>query len=227
MHGRFEPPRVLPWVPSPEEARADKTMANATMPIRRALAALFLALAVGLVAIPFDAVNARPTVGPAVYVLRGALGIFSSGMDGLADELNAADVSAVSVAFDDWRDYTATIVKAYRARPFPVVLVGHSWGANTILLMAYELGKRHIPVALLVFYDITTSARIPRNVQWVINYRSTSAIGGEVTVVGGGGFSGVIDNVTRPDLNHVQIDKAEDLHRQTIAAIRKVIGGRP
>ena len=165
-----------------------------------------------------------PTPGTPVYVLRGALGIFSSGMDALADEMNADGVPAVAKGFEDWRDYTATIVRAYRAHRYPVVLVGHSWGANTTLLMAHELGKHDIPVALLVFYDATASARIPPNVHWVINYRSTSAIGGDVEVIGGRGFSGIIDNVTRPDLNHVQIDKAEDLHRQTIDAIRKVLG---
>jgi hypothetical protein len=205
--------------------RGPKTMANATTQIRRTLHALFLALIVGFVAAPTAAaVRAVPPPGTPVYVLRGALGIFSSGMDALADEMNAKGVPAVSGAFENWRDYVAGIVPAYRARPYPVILVGHSWGANTLLLMARELDKRAIPVALLVFYDATASARIPANVQRVINYRSTSAIGGNVQVVGGHGFSGTIDNVTRPDLNHVQIDKAEDLHRFTIDAIRKLLG---
>jgi hypothetical protein len=200
-------------------------MANATMRMRFAPYALFLALTACLFTAPIDSpAQARSAPGTPVYVLRGALGIFSSGMDALADEMNAKGLPAVSQPFENWRTLTAGIVKAYRAHPYPVVLVGHSWGANTTLLMAHELGKHDIPVALLVFYDATTSARIPPNVHWVINYRSTSAIGGDVEVVGGHGFSGIIDTVTRPDLNHVQIDKAEDLHRQTIDAIRKVFG---
>ena len=185
-----------------------------------------MALVVSLFAAPStDAATqtGRP-LGTPVYVLRGALGVFSSGMDALADQMNASGLAAVSQPFENWRSLTAGIVKAYRAQPYPIALVGHSWGANTILLMAYELEKQHIPVALLVFYDITDSARIPPNVRWVVNYRSTSAIGGKIDVVGGRGFSGVIDNVTRPDLNHVQIDKAEDLHMHTIDAIRKVLG---
>ncbi len=200
-------------------------MANATTQFRLAFPALLLALMVGLFAAPAALAGGnRPTQQLPVYVLRGALGIFSSGMDALADEMNANGIAAVSRPFEDWRDYTATIVAAYRAHSYPIVLVGHSWGANTILLMAHELEKRGIPVTLLVFYDVTTSSRIPPNVHWVINYRSTSAIGGDVTVVGERGFSGVIDDVTRPDLNHVQIDKAEDLHRQTIDAIRNIFG---
>lgn len=183
-----------------------------------------MALAIALISAPSTDAQARPVAGQPVYVLRGALGIFSSGMDALAEEITANGVAAVSGAFDDWRTYTARIEKAYRKHPYPVILVGHSWGANTILLMAYELEKRDIPVALLVFYDITNDARIPANVKWVINYRSNSATGINTRVVGGHGFSGTIDNVTRPDLNHVEIDKAEDLHRQTIAAIRKLFG---
>ncbi len=200
-------------------------MANATMHVRRALPALILALIVGLLAAPAAlADGARPVQQLPIHVLRGALGIFSSGMDALAEEMNGSGIAAVSEPFEDWRDYTAAIVRAYRAHPYPIVLVGHSWGANTILLMARELRKNNIPVALLVLYDATASARVSANVRWVINYRSTSAIGGNVTIVGGSGFHGAIDNVTRPDLNHMQIDKAEDLHRETIDAIRNIFG---
>jgi hypothetical protein len=198
-------------------------IANVTIRMRRVILAMLTAAAFGLVAAPAPA-QARPAISMPVYVLRGALGIFSSGMDALADEMNANGIYAVSKPFDDWRNYTAAIVKAYRAHKYPIALVGHSWGANTILLMAYELEKQNIPVALLVFYDITNSARIPANVHWVINYRSNSATGADTQVVGGAGFAGTIDNVTRPELNHVEIDKQEDLHKQTIGAIHRVFG---
>ena len=198
---------------------------SATIRIRRAVLAILTAVAFGLVAAPAPApAQARPAISMPVHVLRGALGIFSSGMDALADEMNANGIYAVSKPFDDWRNYTAAIVKAYRAHKYPIALVGHSWGANTILLMAYELDKQNIPVALLVFYDITNSARIPANVRWVLNYRSNSATGANTQVVGGAGFTGTIDNITRPELNHVEIDKQDALHKQTIAAIRKVFG---
>ena len=160
-------------------------MANATMRMRHVITTVFLALAACLFTAPIAAAaGARPTPGTPVYVLRGALGIFSSGMDKLADEMNADGVPAVARGFENWRDYIATIVRAYRAHRYPVVLVGHSWGANTTLLMAHELGEQGIPVALLVFYDATASARIPPNVHWVINYRSTSAIGGDLVTTG-------------------------------------------
>ena len=104
------------------------------------------------------------------------------------------------------------------------VLIGHSYGANTALLMAYELRKMNIPVALLVFYDLTDSGKVPPNVDHVLNFRSSSSTGINVTVTGAAHFHGTIDNVTRADLNHITIDKQQDLHKQTIETIAKLFG---
>lgn len=199
-------------------------MISAIMHGRRVVAAVLFALVAGLAAAVPAAAAPKALAGVPVYALRGALGIFSSGMDSLADELNADGIAAASVAFNDWGDYDARIIAAYRKHPYPVVLIGHSWGANTILLMAYDLDRHNVPVAALIFYDITESARIPANVKWVVNYRSNSATGGNIQVVGGAGFTGKIKNITRADLNHVQIDKAPDLHRHTIAVVRAALG---
>ena len=118
----------------------------------------------------------------------------------------------------------AKMVAAYKAHPYPIILIGHSYGADTALLMAYKLRDANVRVALLVFYDLTDSGRVPSNVTHVLNFRSSSATGINVTVTGGFGFTGTIDNVTRPDLNHLNIDKAEDLHKQTIDEIAKLLG---
>ena len=102
----------------------------------------------------------------------------------------------------------AKIVAAYKEHPYPVVIIGHSYGAETALLMAYKLRDASVRVALLVFYDLTNSGKVPSNVDHVLNFRSSSATGIDVTVTGGAHFSGTIENVTRPDLNHLNIDKA-------------------
>ena len=46
------------------------------------------------------------------------------------------------------------------------------------------------------------------------------------SLAGGFGFAGTITNVTRPDLNHLNIDKAEDLHKQTIAEIAILLASK-
>jgi hypothetical protein len=172
---------------------------------------------------PIAASAPRASAAP-ILILRGGLNIFSTGMDDLAKELTAKGYPAISDGFEPWRSHLADIVKAYKAKPYPIVIIGHSYGANTALLMAYELRKEDIPVALLVFYDLTDSAKVPPNVDHVLNFRSSSSTGINVTVTGLAHFHGTIDNVTRPDLNHITIDKQEDLHKQTIDAIAKLFG---
>jgi hypothetical protein len=60
----------------------------------------------------------------------------------------------------------------------------------------------------------------------VLNFRSGASTGANVEITGGAHFSGKIDNVTMGNLNHIEIDKREDLHKQTIDAIVKVMGTR-
>jgi pimeloyl-ACP methyl ester carboxylesterase len=190
----------------------------------RFVSALFAAFAIALAAFPAGAAGGNGDTKAPVYVFRGGLDIFSTGMNTLADELKAKGIPAVAENFMDWHDAIADIEKAYRARPYPIVIVGHSYGANTALLMSYELAKSGIPVALLVFYDLTDSGKAPPNVAHVLNFRSSSSTGINVTVTGGTHFAGTIDTVTRADLNHIDIDKQEDLHKRTIDVIISLLG---
>ncbi len=186
------------------------------------------ALMIALAAAPAGAAEAkakdRGVPPPPIFVMRGGLNIFSTGMDVLAKELTDKGYPAISDSFEDWRSQMAKMVAAYKAHPYPIILIGHSYGAETALLMAYKLRDENVPVALLVFFDLTNSGRVPANVAHVLNFRSSSATGIDVTVTGGFGFSGTIQNVTRADLNHLNIDKAEDLHKQTIDEIATLLG---
>ena len=170
------------------------------------------------------AVSKDRAAPPPIYIMRGGLNIFSTGMDVLAKELTDEGYPAVSDTFMDWRPYMAKMVAAYKAHRYPIIIIGHSYGADTALLMAYKLKDAGVRVALLVFYDLTDPGKVPSNVDHVLNFRSSSSTGINVTVTGGAHFSGTITNVTRPDLNHLNVDKAEDLHKQTIDAIETLLG---
>lgn len=189
---------------------------------------LLVAFLVALAAGPAGAAEAKaPHTAsgvPPIYVMRGGLNIFSTGMDVLAKELTAKGYPAISDGFEDWHSQMAKVVAAYKAHPYPIVIIGHSYGAETALLMAYKLRDENVPVALLVFFDLTSSGKVPANVAHVLNFRSSSATGIDVTVTGGAHFHGTITNVTRADLNHLNIDKAEDLHEQTIKEIATLMG---
>ncbi len=166
------------------------------------------------------AANARAPI----YIFRGGLDIFSTGMNTLAKDLTDKGIPAVAENFMQWKSALADIVKAYKAQRYPIVIIGHSYGANTALLMAYELEKEKIPVALLVFYDLTDSGKAPANVKRILNFRSSSSTGINVSITGGAHFSGKIENITRADLNHITIDKQDDLHKQTIETILRIFG---
>ena len=190
--------------------------------------AILAAFVIGLVSASAGAAEAKASSKaidtPPIYIMRGGLNIFSTGMDVLAKELTAAGNPAISDTFEDWHKEMAKQVAAYQEHPYPIIIIGHSWGAETALLMAYKFRDANIPVALLVFYDLTDSGKVPPNVERVLNFRSSSATGMNVTVTGGTYFHGTITNVTRADLNHLNIDKAEDLHKQTIDAIATLLG---
>ncbi len=170
------------------------------------------------------AVSKDRTVAPPIYIMRGGLNIFSTGMDVLAKELTDKGYPAISDGFMDWRPNMDKMVAAYKAHRYPIIIIGHSYGADTALLMAYKLRDAGVRVALLVFYDLTDPGKVPSNVDHVLNFRSSSSTGINVTVTGGFNFKGTITNVTRPDLNHLTIDKAEDLHDQTIKEIATLLG---
>ncbi len=187
------------------------------------LAAVLVALAAPAGAAEASA-KAQAGGPPPIYVMRGGLNIFSTGMDVLAKELTAKGYPAISDSFEDWHSQMAKVVAAYGKHPYPIIIMGHSYGAETALLMAYKLRDENIPVALLVFFDLTNSGKVPPNVAHVLNFRSSSATGINVTVTGGAHFHGTITNVTRDDLNHLNIDKAEDLHKQTIEEVATLLG---
>ncbi len=188
--------------------------------------AVLAAFAIALAVSPAGAAGAKPKTSdqPPIFVMRGGLNIFSTGMDVLAKELTEKGYPAVSGGFMEWHIHMDKMVAAYKAHPYPIIVIGHSYGADTALLMAYKLRDANIPVALLVFFDLTSSGKVPANVEHVLNFRSSSSTGINVTATGGAHFHGTITNVTRPDLNHLNIDKEEVLHDQAIKEIATLLG---
>ena len=111
-------------------------------------------------------VSTAPRAGN-VYLVRGWLGVFSTGIDMLGDKLAAAGVHDVVYQEAQWRDLAATITQKYKGvkNPEPLILVGHSYGADDIVSIARELDKANIPVDLLLTIDATTPPPVPANVR--------------------------------------------------------------
>ena len=118
----------------------------------------------------------RPLEGH-VYCMRGWLGIFSTGMDDLASKLDKV-VPSVSVADEEWYRLKGFLEEEHDAGHLkePLILVGHSWGADDQIRVAEDLGKHGITVDLLITIDPVTPPSIPSNVKRCVNiYKSHPA----------------------------------------------------
>jgi alpha-beta hydrolase superfamily lysophospholipase len=105
-----------------------------------------------------------------VYLLRGLMNIFSLGMDTLADELNRRGVYATVNNYSEWQSLADKAAVNYKAgKEDPIILIGHSLGADAVMEMAAYLNRKGIPVALVVPFDGTGSFSTPANVGRLVN----------------------------------------------------------
>ena len=168
----------------------------------------------------FSAIGpATAASGPQVYLMRGFLNVFSLGMDSLAVELRRAGISATVGSYAGWQEMAREIAANYKAgHRGPIVLVGHSFGADAVMDMGQYLGEMGVPVALIVTFDGTYPHAASANVAHVLNiYKSADA-----KITRGSGFRGEITNYNVPDANvsHTNIDKVPRLHSMVINRIR-------
>jgi len=159
-----------------------------------------------------------------VYLLRGLMNIFSLGMDTLAEELSGRGVYATVHSYSDWRGLADQAAASYRAgKEGPIVLIGHSLGADAVMEMAAYLGRKGIPVALVVPFDGTQSFAATDNVARVVNLTQREY----AYMRRGPGFHGSLANVdvsSDPNIDHITIDKSPRLHARVISEVLAVVG---
>ncbi len=169
---------------------------------------------------------AKPTGGRAhVYVLRGLMNIFSLGMDDLAEKIRRRGVAASVHNHAEAEALVNAIAAKYKAgKHGPVILIGHSLGANAVMLMGQDLDKRGIPVALIVPFDGTESYSASKNVARVVNITQRDY----AHMKRGAGFRGTLSNVDVSkdgSITHTSIDKSARLHAQVIPYVLQAAGG--
>jgi pimeloyl-ACP methyl ester carboxylesterase len=161
-----------------------------------------------------------------VYLLKGLADVFSSGMDFLQTKLQARGVAGEVRSHADWEKLAQSAAEKWRSGNHgPIIIIGHSLGADAAIQMAARLGESQVPVALLVAFSPVDSGPANANVARAVTYyQSNSAWHGQITR--GAGFHGVLENVdlaNAPGITHFNIEKADNLHAQTIAKVVAIV----
>ncbi|MDT3687221.1 MAG: hypothetical protein RO009_19505 [Pseudorhodoplanes sp.] len=158
-----------------------------------------------------------------VYLLRGLLNIFSLGMDDLAQKLEARGIRTSVHNHSEWESLSDQIAAKYKAgNRGAIILVGHSLGADAVMFMGEYLGKKGVPVALIVPFDGTGSFAASSNVQRVMNLTQRDY----AYMKRGHGFRGELANidVSGQGYGHTDIDKSARLHSMVINKIVGIVG---
>lgn len=180
----------------------------------------------------------KPRAGN-VYLLRGWIGIWSTGIDQLGEEINELGVRANVYRCEQWQELTDAILEKYKDQKVtePLVIVGHSWGADHALDLAHRLEEAHIPIDLIVTLDPVTPPTVPGNVKWCHNVFQTNGIWQPIPYFRGvplekeEGSAGLLENLNirkdrtdllEPDTDHYNIEKNPKIHKDVIAQIEKV-----
>jgi hypothetical protein len=160
-------------------------------------------------------------VEPRVLLLRGWFGVFSTGLDNLADELKSKGINAEVEGHLYWSTAVSEILKERASGKIrPIVLIGHSQGANNVIDIARSLEEKKIPVDLVVTLAPFLQYPVPANVVHAVNYYQAPGWG--APIAGDTGFHGKITNVDLagdPTILHITIDKSAKIHAEIVREI--------
>jgi hypothetical protein len=128
-----------------------------------------------------------------VVLLRGYLGLFSNGLDELADELKAKGFDVEVRRHLYWTDIVNDILRDRAAGKIgTLTFVGHSQGGNDAIEIATALQVSHVPVDLIVALTPVYPKPVPANVARAIDYYQAGGWGSPLTP--GQGFRGLLAN---------------------------------
>lgn len=179
-----------------------------------------LIFATGLAALVFLQQPAQAATH--IYLLKGLLNVFSTGLDTLAGELAARGYKVEVHNHLEYEELADKAVKQQKADKGAVIIIGHSLGADAAVSMAEKMRTEGAKVKLLVTFGLDDKRPAPLNVAHIMNfYFGTNGI------TKSPGFKGTIKNVNMlgdEGVNHFNVEKIEGLHAKVIAEIRSLTG---
>lgn len=160
-----------------------------------------------------------------IYTMRGWLGIFSQGMDELAQKVESElGYDAKVMSYHEKDKLIKHITHAYESGQLDgdIILVGHSFGADAQMDVARALDKYHIPVKLLIAIEPTRKKVIPKNVNHVYQLASGTSL--PKRVLGWGqdyDKTNILTTVEKMDLT--KGDGAEKMHHFNMTTYPKTL----
>lgn len=156
-----------------------------------------------------------------VYLLRGLFGVFSLGMDSLSQELVEQGYTAEIYGWDEAEKVVAQISTRFqKGHTGPVVVIGHSLGANAVINVATAVQAQNIPIAFGVTFDATDPGPVPQNVAVFYNFWAQDGFGKPVSAVPG--YTGQLENFDLsgdPNISHTSIDTMDKFHQFIIKTL--------
>jgi hypothetical protein len=178
----------------------------------------------------------RPCAGN-VYLLRGFIGIWSYGIDHLGEKINNAGVRASVFQEDQWQRVCNQIAEKYQNNPKrePLVLIGHSYGADDVIRIAKQLGEHNITVDLLVTLDPVTPPQVPANIKLCYNIYQPGLLDAlpffrgvpldtespEQHNLRNVNIRGERQDLLEPNTDHFNIEKNEKIHVEVVAKVKE------
>lgn len=175
----------------------------------------------------------KPHYKGEIYTMRGGLGVFSTGMNQLRVASHQRfGVPASSIMWYHAGQVAKDVIarEQTRQKHEPVILIGHSLGANEQIKVARRLERKGVSVDLLVTVDAVSQSVVPANVKHVLNVYKPGYVpmfsGLKVKAVNPA--STIVENVNVNDLpgvevNHFTLDKHQVVQERILAAIEKVL----
>jgi hypothetical protein len=187
----------------------------------RRITAVWLVAALVALSLGLDSRTAQAQPQPHVYLFHGIFAFLSLGMDDIAGKLQRRGIPATLHSFDEWQSVAEQAAAGYQAgTDNPIILIGHSLGANSVMKITHYLDKVNVPVALAVTFDSTDAYYAPENVSRLLNFTRY------FEMRRGPGFHGSLTNVnlrSNPEITHLNIDRSPQLQAWVINEVLAAI----
>ncbi|MGE4371880.1 MAG: thioesterase domain-containing protein [Xanthobacter sp.] len=193
--------------------------------------ATLLGFATALFAVLFLCMAVQPAAAkPAkraghVYLFRGLGNVFSFGMDELAEKLEARGIEASVYNHTSWQSVAdQASAESRRNKGAPIILIGHSLGADAAIQAAERLTAMGTPPRLVVTFDPVGVSTVGKARGRFINFfQSNNGYGKKLTAEKG--FRGSISNrdlAANTELGHFSLDKAPGLHAEVLRRVNSI-----